>query len=217
MFCRTHYSMLMGTANRPAWARRWVCLCGAAVGLAPIGSHAHHPILFLGEYHGNNQSPAFFGDAMATVSEFKPVLVIFEQSPCEARLATCKRPNVDDRHRALRRMTLGIQRSATSGRRATQYCTGEVAPSITTATGKWPHDPQRGGQRPQAAGACQIQCTDSREHLPALERIRRVTCVVGALLLEQNDEWQLQRRYMQLEGLQILADSQPARLAAVVN
>ena len=41
--------------------------------------------------------------------------------------------------------------------------------------------------------------------------------LVGALLLEQNDEWQLQRRYMQLEGLQLLADNQPARLAAVVN
>ena len=26
--------------------------------------------------------------------------------------------------------------------------------------------------------------------------------LVGALLLEQNDEWQLQRRYLQLEGLQ---------------
>ena len=44
-----------------------------------------------------------------------------------------------------------------------------------------------------------------------------VTRLVGALLLEQNDEWQLQRRYMQLEGLQLLADNQPARLAAVVN
>ena len=40
--------------------------------------------------------------------------------------------------------------------------------------------------------------------------------LVGALLLEQNDEWQLQRRYMQLEGLQSLSDNQPARLSAVI-
>jgi putative transposase len=44
-----------------------------------------------------------------------------------------------------------------------------------------------------------------------------ITRLVGALLLEQNDEWQLQRRYMQLEGLQTLADNQPARLSAVVS
>jgi putative transposase len=41
--------------------------------------------------------------------------------------------------------------------------------------------------------------------------------LVGALLLEQNDEWQLQRRYMQLEGLQALSDNQPVRLSAVLN
>ena len=41
--------------------------------------------------------------------------------------------------------------------------------------------------------------------------------LVGALLLEQSDEWSLQRRYMQLEGLQALADNQPARLSAVVS
>jgi putative transposase len=44
-----------------------------------------------------------------------------------------------------------------------------------------------------------------------------ITRLVGALLLEQNDEWQLQRRYMQLEGLQTLSDNQPVRLSAVVN
>jgi putative transposase len=44
-----------------------------------------------------------------------------------------------------------------------------------------------------------------------------ITRLVGALLLEQNDEWQLQRRYLQLEGLQALTDNQPARLSAVVN
>jgi len=44
-----------------------------------------------------------------------------------------------------------------------------------------------------------------------------ITRLIGALLLEQNDEWQLQRRYLQLEGLQQLADNQPARLSAVIS
>jgi putative transposase len=41
--------------------------------------------------------------------------------------------------------------------------------------------------------------------------------LVGALLLEQNDEWQLQRRYMQLEGLRTVSDNQIHRISAVVN
>jgi putative transposase len=41
--------------------------------------------------------------------------------------------------------------------------------------------------------------------------------LLGALLLEQNDEWQMQRRYLQLEGLQTLGDNQPARLSAVMS
>jgi putative transposase len=41
--------------------------------------------------------------------------------------------------------------------------------------------------------------------------------LVGALLLEQNDEWQLQRRYLQLEGLQALGDNQLAKLSAVMS
>lgn len=40
--------------------------------------------------------------------------------------------------------------------------------------------------------------------------------LVGALLLEQNDEWQLQRRYMPLEGLTALSDNQ-VRLSAVIG
>ena len=44
-----------------------------------------------------------------------------------------------------------------------------------------------------------------------------ITRLVGAMLLEQNDEWALKRRYMQLEGLQSLVDNQTARLSAVVN
>jgi putative transposase len=40
--------------------------------------------------------------------------------------------------------------------------------------------------------------------------------LVGALLLEQNDEWQLQRRYMQLEGLSAVSDNQTTRLSAVI-
>ena len=41
-----------------------------------------------------------------------------------------------------------------------------------------------------------------------------VTRLAGAMLLEQNDEWRLNRRYMQLEGLQTLTDTDPTRLLA---
>jgi putative transposase len=36
-----------------------------------------------------------------------------------------------------------------------------------------------------------------------------------AVKLEQNDEWSLSRRYMQLKGLQTLSDTAPARMSAV--
>ena len=41
--------------------------------------------------------------------------------------------------------------------------------------------------------------------------------LVGAMMLEQNDEWSLQRRYMPLEELQSLSENQSARLSAVIN
>ena len=46
---------------------------------------------------------------------------------------------------------------------------------------------------------------------------RAIIRLVGAIMLEQNDEWSLQRRYMQLEGLQSLYETQSARLSAVIN
>ena len=44
-----------------------------------------------------------------------------------------------------------------------------------------------------------------------------ITRLVGAMMLEQNDEWSLNRRYMQLEGLQTVSDTAPTRLPAVAR
>ncbi len=44
-----------------------------------------------------------------------------------------------------------------------------------------------------------------------------ITRLVGAMMLEQNDEWSLNRRYMQREGLQTLCDTVPTRLSAVAR
>ncbi len=41
--------------------------------------------------------------------------------------------------------------------------------------------------------------------------------LVGAILLEQNDEWQLYRRYMQFEGMEAVSDNQTPRLSAVMT
>jgi putative transposase len=42
-----------------------------------------------------------------------------------------------------------------------------------------------------------------------------ITRLVGAMMLQQNDEPSLNRGYMQLEGLQTLSDKFPTRLSAV--
>ena len=72
----------------------------------------------------------------------------------------------------------------------------------------------------------QIHCTNPLERLNAEIKRRTdvvgifpndaaITRLVGAMLLEQNDEWSLNRRYMQLEGLQSLSDTAPTRLSAI--
>lgn len=51
--------------------------------------------------------------------------------------------------------------------------------------------------------------------LAGLQKTR--LCDSLALLLEQNDEWQLQRRYMQLEGLKTASENSVHRLSTVVT
>ena len=78
-----------------------------------------------------------------------------------------------------------------------------------------------------AAHRLQIHSTNPLERLNAEIR-RRTECgdlpneaaivrLIGASLLEQNEEWQLQRRYPQLEGLQALGDNAPMRLFVVMS
>jgi putative transposase len=44
-----------------------------------------------------------------------------------------------------------------------------------------------------------------------------ITRLVGTMMQEQNDEWSLNRRHMQLEGIQSLCDTAPTRLSAVAR
>lgn len=44
-----------------------------------------------------------------------------------------------------------------------------------------------------------------------------ITRVVGAMMLEQNDEWRLNRCFMQIEGLQTLSDTVPTGPSAVAR
>lgn len=84
------------------------------------------------------------------------------------------------------------------------------------------------GNDSQSLIACRSTATNPLERLNAEIKRRinvvgivsseaAITRLIGALLPEQNDGWQLQRRYLPLEGLQALAENQTARLSAVVN
>lgn len=44
-----------------------------------------------------------------------------------------------------------------------------------------------------------------------------ITKLVGAMMLEQYEEWSLNRRYMQLEGLQTRCDTLPTPLSATAR
>ena len=44
-----------------------------------------------------------------------------------------------------------------------------------------------------------------------------ITRLVGAMMLEHNDEWSLHRRHTQLEGLRSPCDTAPTRLSAVAR
>lgn len=44
-----------------------------------------------------------------------------------------------------------------------------------------------------------------------------ITRLVGAMLLEQNEEWCLQRRYVLLEVFEAVSDNPHAKLTAVFN
>ncbi len=59
---------------------------------------------------------------------------------------------------------------------------------------------------------------DRGQELVVVEREaddRAVVRLVGALMLEQNDEWAVSRRYMSLESLASLSDDPVLRLSAV--
>lgn len=74
----------------------------------------------------------------------------------------------------------------------------------------------------------QVHSTDPLERLNAEVKSRSdvvgvlpddaaVTRLVGALSLERNDEWAIQRCYMKLEGLQSLIDNPTVPLSAVID
>jgi hypothetical protein len=71
-----------------------------------------------------------------------------------------------------------------------------------------------GGRAPFCRTGCSGNTSSTSS--AALSAMRRAP-QLGAMMLEQYDEWSLNRRYMQLEGLQTVSDTAPTRLSAVAR
>jgi len=69
----------------------------------------------------------------------------------------------------------------------------------------------------QSAGAAERRNQAANQRRGIFPNDASITRLVGAMMLEQNDEWSLNRRYMQLEGLQALSDTVSTRLSAVAR
>ena len=65
-------------------------------------------------------------------------------------------------------------------------------------------------KRPPDQAAFVVQRSSARDYFVLIVRL------IGAVLLEQNDEWQLQHRYMQVEAMADLAapasDAEPKQI-----
>jgi hypothetical protein len=63
---------------------------------------------------------------------------------------------------------------------------------------------------------CLIRLNSCRIHATRWHATHPITRLIGAVLLEQNDEWLLKHRYMQIEGMAEptppLIDADPAKL-----
>jgi putative transposase len=69
----------------------------------------------------------------------------------------------------------------------------------------------------RASGAVRLSVGRATQPEDIFPNDASIVRLVGAMMLEQNDEWSLNRRYMQLEGLQTVSDTVPTRLSAIAR
>jgi hypothetical protein len=110
------------------------------------------------------------------------------------------------------------RRPATNASSKLILCIGLPAPSCSRCLCPgWPHHtPRLKSPQPDTGTATLIPVTNPLERLNKEVKRRAdvvgifpneesITRLIGAVLLEANDEWQLQHRYMQIEGMAELA------------